>query len=65
MLSEDYVINLWNLGLSRIGVCREFMQRNNHLAKYDSDFKEISFMEAMAYIEPIIFNYEKERMRCI
>lgn len=63
MSDEDYILNLWNMGLSRLQVIKEYMKRNNKIAKENKYVDKITMQQAMKYVEPILFRYETNRMK--
>ena len=62
-MSNEEVIRLWNLGLTKMEVVRLYMDDHNRKAKNLKDMKRITKIQALAHVEPILFDYEVARMR--
>ena len=62
MTSED-IIRSWKTGLSKFQVADEYMREHNRRAKSNKEMKRITKYEALAHVEPIIFDYEVKGMR--
>lgn len=62
-MSDEEVIELWNMGLSKMAVVNHYMKDHNRKAKSKKDMKRITKEQALQHVEPILFNYEMARMR--
>lgn len=56
-MSNEDIIKLWNLGLSKNAVI------NHYIRDYKKKYGKITRTEAMKHVEPILFDYEMQRMR--
>ena len=63
MKDDDYVLKLWNMGLSVMQVAIEYKKYNNKLAKSFKYRDKINLQQSLQYIEPILFKYEINRMK--
>lgn len=64
-MSDEEIIKLWNLGLSKMAVVNQYMRNHNRTARDKKDVKRITKEQAMRYVEPILFKYEMQRMKSI
>lgn len=51
------------MGLSKMAVTKQFMKEHNKKIKQDKDLKRIDITESLKIVEPILFEYETERMK--
>lgn len=56
MTSEE-IIKKWRIGFNKFQIADEYMKENNDEAEKRKDIEKISKIQALAYIEPIIFKY--------
>lgn len=57
IMTKETIINKWKLGASKFSVAKDYMQEYNKQAKIRKEPK-ITKDQALAYVEPIIFEYE-------
>lgn len=62
-MSDEDLIKLWNGGLTRIGVAKEYMKNNNRIAKEKKEIKRINTQQALQYVEPILFKYRIRQLK--
>lgn len=62
-MSDEEIIKLWNMGLSKMAVINQYMRNHDREARGKKDMKRITKEQAMKYVEPILFDYEMARMR--
>ena len=62
-MSDEDLIKMWNMGLTKIGVAKEYMKDFNKKAKTKTDVKRININQAMEYVEPILFQYRMKQLR--
>lgn len=51
------------MGLNKFQVADEYRREHNRRAKSNKEMKKITKYEALAYVEPIIFDYEVKGMK--
>ena len=56
-MTNETIIKKWRIGMTTIQVAKAYMEEYNKEAKKKKEPK-ISKDEALAYIEPIIYEYE-------
>lgn len=56
-MTNETIIKKWRSGLSKFAVAKDYMQEYNREAKKRKETK-ITKDQALAYVEPIIFDYE-------
>lgn len=56
-MTDETIIEIWKVGRTTIQVAKKYMQEYNKKAKIKKE-KKITKDEALAYVEPIIFEYE-------
>lgn len=56
-MTNETIIKKWRRGLSKFAVAKDYMQEYNREAKKRKEAK-ITKDQALAYVEPIIFDYE-------
>ena len=56
-MSNKDIIRNWKSGLTTIQIAKSYMREHNEKAKRKNEPK-IKIMEALARVEPVIFNYE-------
>lgn len=56
-MTNETIINKWKVGKTAIQVARDYMQDYNKEAKKKKELR-ITREQALAYVEPIIFEYE-------
>lgn len=62
-MTDEDIIRSWKTGLNKFQVANEYMREHNRRAKSNKEMKRITKYEALAYVEPIIFDYEVKGMR--
>lgn len=62
-MSDEDLIKLWNSGLTKLGVAKEYMKDHNRKSKNQIDIKRISLNEALTYVEPILFKYRMKQLK--
>lgn len=60
-MSDETIIKNWRMGLTVKQISKEYMRLHNKTLKRDE--KKITALEAQAYVEPIIFNYQISQMK--
>ena len=56
-MTNETIIKRWGTGLDKFAVAKDYMQEYNREAKKRREPK-ITKDQALAYVEPIIFDYE-------
>ena len=56
-MTNETIIKKWRSGLNKFSVAKDYMQAYNREAKKRREPK-ITKDQALAYVEPIIFDYE-------
>lgn len=56
-MTNETIVKKWRSGLSKFAVAKDYMQEYNREAKKRKETK-ITKDQALAYVEPIIFDYE-------
>ena len=56
-MTRETIINKWKIGASKFSVAKDYMQQYNKQAKIRKEPK-ITKDQALAYVEPIIFEYQ-------
>lgn len=56
-MTNETIIKKWRSGLNKFAVAKDYMQEYNREAKKRREPK-ITKDQALAYVEPIIFDYE-------
>lgn len=64
-MTDEEIIELWSLGLSKMAVVNQYVRNHNRKARGKKDVKRITKEQAMRYVEPILFKYEMQRMNSI
>lgn len=62
-MQDEDLIKLWNIGLTRIAVAKEYMKDNNRKAKEKKEIKRITMQEALQHVEPILFKYRMRQLK--
>lgn len=62
-MSEEDLIKMWNKGLTRLSVAKEYMKENNRRAKEKKEVERITMQEALSYVEPILFKYRLKQLK--
>lgn len=62
-MEDDDLIKMWNTGLSRINVAKEYMKDNNRKAKEKKELKRITIQQALEHVEPILFKYRMNQLK--
>lgn len=61
-MTNETIIKKWRSGLSKFAVAKDYMQEYNREAKKKREPK-ITKDQALAYVEPIIFDYETKEWK--
>lgn len=61
-MTDEGIIQEWKKGLSKEAVAKEYMKSENERRKRIG-VKKTNKTEALGYVEPIIFEYQKKIMR--
>lgn len=61
-MTDEMVIRRWKVGLSKFTVAKEYMQEYNKEAVRKGE-KKINKDQALAHVEPIIFEHETKDWR--
>ena len=56
-MTEQEIINAWKVGRTTLQVAKLYREEYNEKAKHRQE-PEITKEEALAYVEPIIYEYE-------
>lgn len=56
-MTNETIVKKWRSGLSKFAVAKDYMQEYNREAKKRKETK-ITKDQVLAYVEPIIFDYE-------
>lgn len=56
-MTNETIVKKWRSGLSKFAVAKDYMQEYNRETKKRKETK-ITKDQALAYVEPIIFDYE-------
>ena len=62
-MEKETILKLWNNGLSRMNVAKEYMKIHNKKRKQDKEIEKIDIIKSLQIVEPILFEYETERMK--
>lgn len=62
-MSDEDLIKMWNTGLTKMGVAKEYMKDHNKKAKTQTNVKRININQALAYAEPILFEYRMKQLK--
>lgn len=62
-MSDEDILKKWRMGLNKFQVADKYRQEHNKKAKNNKEMKRITKYEALAYVEPIIFDYEVKGMK--
>lgn len=62
-MQDEDLIKLWNMGLTRNAVAKEYMKDNNRKAKEKKEIKRINIQQALQYVEPILFRYRMSQLK--
>lgn len=62
-MSDEDLIKLWNMGLTRNAVAKEYMKDNNRKPKEKKEIKRINIQQALQYVEPILFRYRMRQLK--
>ena len=62
-MSDEDILKNWRMGLNKFQVANEYRREHNRKAKNNKEMKRITKYEALAYVEPIIFDYEVKGMK--
>lgn len=60
-MTDNTIIDMWKKGATKITIAKEYRRLHNKSIKKDG--KKITEREALAYVEPIIFEYQKKVMK--
>ena len=61
-MTNETIIKKWQSGLNKFAIAKDYMQEYNREAKKRREPK-ITKDQALAYVEPIIFDYETKDWR--
>lgn len=59
----ENILKLWNMGLSKMQVVKEYMRENNKRARDKRDVDKITLKQAMEHVEPILLRHEMNKMK--
>lgn len=62
-MSDEDLIKMWNRGLTKLGVAKEYMKDHNKKAKQKKNMKRITIRQAFEYVEPILFRYRMKQLK--
>ena len=62
-MPDEDLIKLWNIGLTKIGVAKEYMKYHNKKAKGNKEMKRITIQQAFEHVEPILFKYRMSQLK--
>ncbi len=62
-MSDEDLIKLWNIGLTKIGVAKEYMKNHNKKARESKEMKRITMQQAFEHVEPILFRYRMKQLK--
>ena len=62
-MQDEDLIKLWNKGLTKMGVAKEYMKDNKKKAKESKEKKIITMQQAFEYVEPILFRYRIKQLK--
>lgn len=62
-MSDETLIKIWNMGLTKLGVAKEYMKDHNKKAKGNKEMKRINIQQALEYVEPILFKYRMRQLK--
>ncbi len=62
-MSDEDLIKMWNIGLTRLAVAKEYMKDFNKKAKTKTNVKRIDINQALAHVEPILFDYRMKQLK--
>lgn len=61
-MTNEMIIKKWRNGQTKYSVAKDYMQEQNRIAKKRGEQK-ITEEQALAYVEPIIYEYETKDWR--
>lgn len=59
-MTQEEIIKSWRTGVTTIQIAKEYMRLHNKKVKKE---ERITKIQALAYVEPIIFEYETKDWR--
>lgn len=62
-MSEEELIKLWNMGLTKLSVAKKYMNEYNKRIRDNKEMKKINVRQALEYVEPILFRYRMNQLR--
>lgn len=62
MFSKEDIVREWRRGLKKETIAKQYMESENKRLKRTGE-KEITEYDALAHVEPIIFEYQKQVMK--
>lgn len=62
-MPDENLIKLWNMGLTKLGVAKEYMKDHNKKAKGNKEMKRITIQQAFEHVEPILFEYRIKQLK--
>lgn len=62
-MSDEDLIKMWNKGLTRLAVAKEYMKENNRKAKEKKEIQRITIQQALGHVEPILFRYRVKQLK--
>ena len=62
-MEDEYLIRIWNMGLTKMGVAKEYMRDNNKKAKTNKEIKRITKQQALEHVEPILYKYRMKQLK--
>lgn len=62
-MQDEDLIKLWNKGLTKMGVVKEYMKDHNKKAKTNKEIKRINTQQALKHVEPILFKYRMKQLK--
>lgn len=61
-MTNEIIIKKWRTGLNTLQIAKEYMKKHNEEAK-KKKIARINLNQALAYIEPIIYEFETKDWR--
>lgn len=62
-MEDEYLIKIWNMGLTKMGVAKEYMRNNNKKVKTNKEIKRITKQQALEHVEPILYKYRMKQLK--
>lgn len=62
-MNKQDIIREWRRGLKKESIAKEYAEKENKMRKMHGDKTKMKPIEALAIVEPIMFEYQKQMMK--